>query len=105
MPFVLQCLRRRRWISCLWIQEYAECIYNEIPGERACPTATCIYGSDIHPLKVILYNILKNYLHNFLARVFQCGIVSVLKKFHIFEYFGLGGGIQPGGNIVTQDEV
>lgn len=32
----------------------------------------------------ILSNILKNYLHDFLARVFHCGIVSVLKKFWIF---------------------
>lgn len=48
----------------------------------------------------ILYNILKNYLHNFLARVFHCGIVSVLKKFQIFECFGFLE-VESVGDIVT----
>lgn len=44
-------------------------------------------------LKVILYNILKNFLRNLLARVFQRGIVSVLKTVQIFECSGFGGGV------------
>lgn len=52
----------------------------------------------------ILYNILNNYLHNFLARVFRCGIVSVLKKFQIVECFGFLK-VESVGDIVTHEEV
>lgn len=52
----------------------------------------------------ILYNILKNYLHNFLARVFHCSIVSVLKKFQIFECFVFLE-VESLGDIVTHEEV
>lgn len=52
----------------------------------------------------ISYNILKNYLHNFLARVFHCGIVSVLNKFQIFECFGFLE-VESVGDIVTHEEV
>lgn len=72
---------------------FAKCIYNEIPGEGAWPSAACIYGSDRHSLKVTLYNILKNFLRNLLVRVFQRGMVSMLKTFQIFECFGFGGGV------------
>lgn len=72
---------------------FAKFVYNEIAGEGACPSAMCIYGSDRHSLKVISYNILKTFLRNVLARVFQRGIVSVLKMFQIFECPGFGGGV------------
>lgn len=53
----------------------------------------------------ILYSMLKNYLHNFLARVFHCGIVSVLKRFQIFECVLDFLEIESVGNTVTHEEV
>jgi hypothetical protein len=53
---------------------------------------TCIsYILYIHGLKVILYNILNNFVHDikFNGMEFStCGTVSALKKFWILEHFG-----------------